>query len=339
MMTRKNPISKLKDAVIAVTYRCNSRCISCNICRNLPPEELPAAFYRGLPPGLENIGITGGEPTLREDLTDLIGIIRARCRKAKLTLSTNGLLLGKIRGELKEIYKIDRNIGIAVSIDGIGPVHDKVRGVPGSFPLAVEGIKILRETGFRDLRVSFSICDENADQISRVYRLARSLKAAFTLGLAQNSSNYFRKTDNLFTRGDLLKEGVNYVMRRELNSFNPKKWFMSYYDYGLYWLYSRGKRLLKCDALEGSLFIDPSGDIYPCIFSTDKAGSLKDWGRDFAGFWSSGEAVRAREKARRCGRSCWQLCTARTPILNNILPVSLWVLKKKILSLVKPEIL
>ena len=79
----------VKDVVIAVTDKCNSRCLLCNIWMNPSRDELELKYFQRLPSNLRNIGISGGEPTLRDDLVDLIAVIRNRCKKAKLTFSTN----------------------------------------------------------------------------------------------------------------------------------------------------------------------------------------------------------------------------------------------------------
>ena len=55
------------SASLAVTLRCNSRCVICDIWKRKNRQELSPVIYKKLPQGLKNIDITGGEPFLRND--------------------------------------------------------------------------------------------------------------------------------------------------------------------------------------------------------------------------------------------------------------------------------
>ncbi len=312
-----------RDAVIAVTYRCNCACSVCNIWKSRSVEDLPVECGDALPPGLANIGITGGEPTLHGRLDELVGRIRRRCPGAKLTLSTNGLDGERRAGLFRALHGIDRNIGIAVSIDGPAQVHDRIRGVPGAFGQAVRTLEMLRGIGFGDLRVSFTAGDENVDRMRFVFLLARRLGAAFTCGVVHNSPNYFRKEDNRFSRLDLLKRNLDFVIRAHLRSPRPKEWFMAYYLRGLYHAQAAGRRLLPCGALRDFFFLDPGGRVYPCIFRPEAVGLLKP-GSSFGGVWNAPEVAQLRAGIRDCRIPCWQLCTVRTSILGHLPAAALW---------------
>ena len=78
------------DAVIAVTYRCDSRCNMCNIWKLEPGPELAPEEYRRLPRTLRDVNITGGEPFLRDDIVDLVRVIDEHCNHPRIVISTNG---------------------------------------------------------------------------------------------------------------------------------------------------------------------------------------------------------------------------------------------------------
>ena len=79
------------DAVVAVTYRCNSRCIMCNIGKIKDYPELSVGAYKKLPSSLKDINISGGEPFLRHDLPQIIKVVKKQCPKAHIILSTSFL--------------------------------------------------------------------------------------------------------------------------------------------------------------------------------------------------------------------------------------------------------
>ncbi|MEE8576327.1 MAG: radical SAM protein [candidate division Zixibacteria bacterium] len=78
------------NASVITTYRCNAKCHMCNIWK-FPTdieEELTPDIIAKLPGGLGRINLTGGEPTLREDIDELVGILYKKCQKVEI--STNG---------------------------------------------------------------------------------------------------------------------------------------------------------------------------------------------------------------------------------------------------------
>ena len=107
---------------ISITDRCNLRCIYC-----MPEEGIPMASHEDILSydeilricriaallGVTKIKLTGGEPLVRKDALVLVKEIKSIKGIEKVTLTTNGVLLGDIIEELAK-YKID---GINVSLD------------------------------------------------------------------------------------------------------------------------------------------------------------------------------------------------------------------------------
>ena len=61
------------DLTVISTYRCNSRCQMCYIWKNPtdPKEEISLETLSKLPGGFDNLNVSGGEPTLRRDHSEL----------------------------------------------------------------------------------------------------------------------------------------------------------------------------------------------------------------------------------------------------------------------------
>ena len=112
------------DLRVSVTDRCNLRCTYCMPAEGLtwlPKAEILSyeeiARFVGLfhTLGVRTIRLTGGEPTVRRDLPDLVRLIRAAAPDVDVSMTTNGLLLDELAGPLKEAG-LDR---INVSVDSL----------------------------------------------------------------------------------------------------------------------------------------------------------------------------------------------------------------------------
>lgn len=297
-----------REALVAVTYRCNSRCVMCNIWQEKPGEEVPASFYDRLPATLTNINLTGGEPFLRKDLPEIVEVIRRRCNDPRMVINTNGFMPELIEKAATRIASVSRKVGIRVSIDGIGEAHDRTRGVPGAYGRALRTLKSLKALGIRDLGVAFTAAGENLTEISKVYALSRELGVEFTIAVAHSSEVYF-KADNAALRVDpgALREQFGFLIESELKGAHPKRWYRAYFEWGLY-NYALGRgRLINCKALGDFFYLDPAGDVYPCNVLNRPLGSLVE--QEFEPLWNSPKALDIRERVSSCPYNCWMVCT------------------------------
>lgn len=123
-----------------LTERCNLNCKMCFL-KNIDssPEFIPLPVakrvVRELMPVRPRYSMSGGEPFLYPDIEELIEFIKGR--GLSLSIVTNGTRLSRF-AELIVHSGVDR---IKVSIDGPPEIHDKIRGVPGTFFHLEKGIK------------------------------------------------------------------------------------------------------------------------------------------------------------------------------------------------------
>ena len=91
---------------------------------------------------ITNYVLSGGEPFLRYEF--LKNITEYLLRKKKgVWIITNGILTDRILQFAEDLCRHNENFGISVSIDGIGHIHDTVRGLPGAYEMAVETVRSL----------------------------------------------------------------------------------------------------------------------------------------------------------------------------------------------------
>jgi MoaA/NifB/PqqE/SkfB family radical SAM enzyme len=169
-----------RGLVLDVTYRCNSRCVMCSIWNaELKPELSLDQFDQVLADPLfrsiERLMISGGEPSLRSDLPQLVQTcMRHMPALRTLSLITNGLLPERVLSLYGEIARLCAERGIqlsvSVSLDGLQETHDRMRGVPGAFARATQTLDGLRSLqaqplGAFYLGVGSVICHLNLGQL------------------------------------------------------------------------------------------------------------------------------------------------------------------------------
>lgn len=320
-----NMNKSFKDIVLAITYQCNSRCKFCNIWKKKETALCQPVDYNNLPRNLETINISGGEPFLRDDLPDIIRNIIRRCPGAKIIISTNGFSPSLIKKQMQKIIRFKRDIGVTVSLDGFGSTHEELRGVLGGYSLVLETIRLLKELWLRDIKIAFTLGDQNINQLKRIYHLSKELNVEFSLSAYHNSSHYFDKNDHEIVNLKKTSKAIDWLIVQELKSLSPKRWARAYFAWGLLNFLENQKRILPDYSGISSLFIDPLGDVYPSDVWGLKIGKLRkinDW---------SEFAIRTREMiAPQRGPDSWMICTTRQAMKNHWLRVGLWIIKAKI---------
>ncbi len=314
-------LNKIKDAVLAVTYNCNARCERCHIWKSTDRSQIKAEDLKNLPKNLKDVNISGGEPFLLPDLVDIIKAIKESSPKAGIVISTNGFATSLIEKNIKDILRIDGKIGVAISLDGGAKIHDKLRGIPGGYEKLMKTIKVLKENNLKNLKISFTLGDENIRELKKIYNLSCELGAEFSLTSVHSGDNYFG-TQNKINLIDKIEEELDWLIKKELKSFNPKRWGRAYYTYGLKEYIKTGKRILPDYSGEYNIFIDPKKDIYACDVSSKKIGSIIN----------SEFVLDNQKRGEECSKS-WMICTARGAIKKHWIRAGLWLLKNKFLSL------
>ena len=126
---------------------CNSRCQMCLIWQNkkdkeLSPDELAKVLSDDLFSELKYVGVSGGEPTLRKDLPELFEVICSKKPRIYGTgIITNGIIGDIVKQRVLASAEICKSHGVGfnvmVSLDGMGEVHDNVRGRKNNFQSAI----------------------------------------------------------------------------------------------------------------------------------------------------------------------------------------------------------
>lgn len=311
---------KPSSAIIAVTLNCNARCKMCDIWKQVSTNEMRPEEYQKLPASLKEINVTGGEPFLRNDLPAVISAIKQACLRARIVISSNGIMPERIRRIAPALIDVDPSLAIRISLDGIGQVHDQVRGIPNSFSQAVQSLNFLKEAGVSDLGIGMTVLNDNVAQVTQVYELAEELGIEFSLTLASDSPIYFGNGKSLLRPQNLdeLISQFEFVIRSEYRHFHPKRWFRAWFEKELLFYGLIGKRRLPCDAGRDFFYLDPQGDVFCCHMLPNPMGSLR--AQEWEALWQAPQAQAALIETEGC-ESCWMVCTARSQIRKRLFSV------------------
>ncbi len=134
-----------------ITRACNLKCVHCynDSGASKADDELSTGQAKAVLDDLSQFNVpsilfSGGEPLMRPDLFELIGYAVEQGLRA--VISTNGTL---ITADVAKRIKQHGVSYVGISLDGIGDINDKFRGVAGAFNRAVEGIKNCQDAGIR----------------------------------------------------------------------------------------------------------------------------------------------------------------------------------------------
>jgi len=176
-----------EGVVYEATMRCNLHCEFCYVGTLLNiegewREEMPLDVLRRAFPeqaGLQ-VSLTGGEIFMRKDILGVMDVFREKGYVCGY-LTTNGTIISDERAEaLATLASQGFLKHISVSIDGPGELHDKARGVAGTFERTAEGLKRLQAAAARlhaPLRVSVNttVAHETLDALSSMVDVAVDL--------------------------------------------------------------------------------------------------------------------------------------------------------------------
>ncbi len=133
-----------------VTRRCNSRCVMCSDWKTgasrgeLTLPQIRKIFGNPVFGSVEKLILTGGEPTLREDLVEIADVVLGACpRVREMVLLSNGLDTSLVLEQVKALLALAarrklRRMAVSVSLDGCHGVHETIRRVPKAFERVAE---------------------------------------------------------------------------------------------------------------------------------------------------------------------------------------------------------
>jgi len=302
----------------------------CHIWQNpsLPEEEISLETLDKIPPGFDYLNLTGGEPTLRKDLEEIVDILYPKAMI--LEISSNGLRPHKI----EPIIRKYPDVKIRFSLEGFEMTNNLIRGENDGFATKVNGLLRLQELGGTDLGFAITIQDDNAFDLVRLFQFSH--QQGFELATSTLHNGFqFHKNDNFPYDPMRIAGEIENLIVEQLRTNNVKNWFRAYLNLGLVSKVLGHQRLMRCTALTDFVFIDPWCDVFACNVRSDlKVGNLErqSWNEILDG----SRANQVRKEVFNCQQNCWMVGSAKTAMRNSIFPripkitPLAWVIENKI---------
>jgi len=323
---RKLPL----NLTLSLSFRCNSRCKTCNI-HQKKSDELSSneweKIFKRYGKELFWVTISGGEPFLRDDIFEIVKALFDNCHPAVINIPTNAVLNEKVSRIVKQIvdYCKKSQIVINISIDEIGERHDAIRGAPGSYEKALQTFRALKSITNQNLSVGIHsvISAFNVDRIPQIYQhlselhpdsyiteIAEEREELGSIGSSITPAylDYSKAIDFLIHK--LKKEKFSKIgkLTRALR--------MEYYQM-VKKILLQERQVIPCYAGFASAQIAPNGDIWFCCIKAQAIGNLRDTGFDFRKVWFSEKAYTLRKSIKNRECFCPLANASYTNMLHN----------------------
>jgi MoaA/NifB/PqqE/SkfB family radical SAM enzyme len=324
---------RLGTVILFVTSRCNAFCRTCFYHEELnQPGDLTFAQIENVSltmPQITDLWLSGGEPTLRRDLSEIIDTFVRNNGVSRIIIPTNALIKSRVYEVVDRALgghpKIDLYLNIA--LDGYGETHDRIRGVPGNWEKALDCIRSLYplKQKYADrfrLNVNTVVCAENYTEMEMLSEFIwenfeldgqyfNIIRGETLVGqqikeippevlpqmYAQVSKLTKRYGDRMFATDDAARRFVKNAAYVGAITTHYRTQHSNFVE-PTAWPF-------PCTAGETATVIDYNGDVRACELR-EKFATLADYDFDFNALWAAHER-QSELKAIDGGKACW--CT------------------------------
>lgn len=306
---------------LKITENCNLRCGSCNHWkedsgRGPSLEEIETLASEAADIPIKSVGLTGGEPALRDDLVDIVSIFEEEGFNVGMT--TSGTNLDKSR--IDSLVSAGLN-SLNVSLDGPPELHNELRG-RRIFDPVFENLKDFEELADDN---DFKLKSGTLLSSKTLNSLVETINLKWDAGIPTtvipiDATLYFNEGDGLWVEDfDRLEEVMDEVI--SIKKSKPKSITNPLYSLRYIKEYFRSPRMEKYPCTNGYLAVNVDSDleVYPC-WAMESVGNLRDDGlRDILGSEKHVETKR-RMFLKKCqGCSCGNIPRLASHDFSNAL--------------------
>ena len=341
-LTKINPIS----LTFSVTAACQSRCKTCHIGlmyhdnpdrkkNDLNIAEIESIFKTMHPVFYFNV--SGGEPYLRNDLPEIINLACRFLKPKIIHIPTNAIAVQTIYHQTEKILDIIKGysdgitLTVKPSIDGIGKLHDEIRGRRGNFNNLLDTIKLLKRLEVKYdnfyLELGTVVSVYNLDHLAEIEDFVHSLNVeSYRNEIAEQRAEFFNVGDPITPAVEVYEKLMEDFREKLISNIHKKKKLtkisealrLTYYQLAAKIL-KENRQVIPCYAGISNAHINYDGELWPCcvLGYEIKFGNLRDYGYDFQKLWHSNEANQVRLYIKRKNCACPLANQAYSNILLN----------------------
>jgi MoaA/NifB/PqqE/SkfB family radical SAM enzyme len=317
------------------TFVCDARCEMCSNWKHgdrksdMTLEQLEGVMDHGFWGGVENLNISGGEPTTRNDLPEMVEVFHRHLpRLRKVGINTTGLTPHRAIPMLTRVARFCEDAGLLfsarVSLDGIGDIHNQVRHVTNGFDKACETIRAMqalaKETPSFQFGIAATLFAANLNDARNILAWARSQDLDIVF-------NMLRFTDNMLNNMEL-KDTIGFKEREEafmkeffLDRVSEESvlsgqafMYLHYAD-----MIANGyHRTMPCPFQSQGLLLNPEGNLFYCE-NSEKIGNVLDDSAEALYFKASNLAHREHIKEKVCP-TCLSPCQVNVGAMKQVVP-------------------
>jgi MoaA/NifB/PqqE/SkfB family radical SAM enzyme len=303
---------------LEVTHDCIARCIMCNIWKipdkvpNLSIPEWRELLSSELFSDVRELDITGGEPFMRDDLSDLFDAICKLKQKnlrslQSIAVTTNGLLTDRVLTSTEKILPALRKEGldlvVVCAMDAVGELHNRIRNYKNAWSKVSKTIEELGR--LRDehpnmiVGLKSTILPLNINELSRILEFAESRELFIIISpciITEGRYLNLDRTDDLtFSRDDIEKMIV---------FFSSDQFRWSFHAESLIDFLKTGVMKKPCSCGFNYLFVRSNGEMFLCPLIKESLGKVTTGDVSDLFFSNKANAIRKKigkfPQCRRC---------------------------------------
>jgi len=330
-------VTAIKPTVLIFncTWVCDARCTMCNNWKwgnrkeDITLEQLDGVMANPFWGSVENLNISGGEPTTRNDLPEMVDLFIKRLpRLRKIGINTTGLTPQRAIPMLTRIVdacdKAGLLISIRVSLDGIGEVHDTVRSVKKGFDKALQTIEAMQTLAEKSPHFQFGLAStifaKNLDDAQHIRDWAKTKNLDIVFNMLRFTDNMLHNKDLQATIGfgnreeQFMKQFFLDRVAEESILSGQSFMYLHYAD-----MIANGyHRTMPCPFQRQGLLLNPNGDLFYCE-NSQKLGNVLDANAEQLYFDTANLAKREEMKRDTCP-TCLSPCQVNVGAMKQVVP-------------------
>jgi MoaA/NifB/PqqE/SkfB family radical SAM enzyme len=286
---------------------------------------------------LEYIGISGGEPFIRNDIVELIDVFQKRCRALKrISLTTNGILTKRIEDEIARIVRSSKEndvlLDISISFHGLGDLLARIYGVDRAFDKicrTIDLLKVYRQNNELTFSLNCVLLNENLEAAPALLNWARENSIPISFVLGEERDRFFNnEMKSMFVSEEQRETLLGFLRELSRGSSFKNLGAMKYREL-IHMIEGTKNRSLSCYYGFSGFLLGYDGTLYYCSHSEGIGNCLKDSAYEI--FYDRDNLqYRQRELIRKECRRCPPYTRTRLELEKDIFKIIKFVLKERI---------